>query len=109
MLQDARYWFSVLFLQQLIISQHKKFYFIVSFSQNDKTVSRSYKSSHQRCSIKTVLLKISQISQENTCAGVSFQLYQKETPAQVFSREICEIFKNTYFEEHMRTTASVAT
>ena len=31
------------------------------------------------------------------------------TPTQVFSCEICEIFKNTYFEEHMRTTASVAT
>ena len=26
---------------------------------------------------------------------------------QVFSCEICEIFKNTYFEEHLRTAASV--
>ena len=24
----------------------------------------------------------------------------------MFSCEICEIFKNTYFEEHLRTTAS---
>ena len=29
------------------------------------------------------------------------------TPTQVFSSEICEIFKNTYFEEYLRTTASV--
>ena len=25
----------------------------------------------------------------------------------MFSYEICEIFKNTYFEEHMRKTASI--
>ena len=30
----------------------------------------------------------------------------RETPAQVFSSETCEIFKNTYFEEHLRTIAS---
>ena len=30
-----------------------------------------------------------------------------ETPAHVFSCEYCKIFKNTYFEEHLRTTASV--
>ena len=45
------------------------------------------------CSSKKVFLKISQISQENTCIGVSsqkncrssgLQFYQKETPTQVF-------------------------
>ena len=30
----------------------------------------------------------------------------KEFPAQVFSCEYCEIFKNTYFEENPRTAAS---
>ena len=25
----------------------------------------------------------------------------------MFSREICEIFKNTYFQQHLRTTASI--
>ena len=34
------------------------------------------------------------------------QLYLKETPAQFFSCEICEIFKSTYLEEHLRTNAS---
>ena len=29
-----------------------------------------------------------------------------QAPIQVFSYEICEIFKNTYFEEHLRMIAS---
>ena len=33
------------------------------------------------------------------------QLYQNETPTQDFSCEYCEIFTNTYFEEHLRTAA----
>ena len=32
--------------------------------------------------------------------------YQKETPTQLFSCEYCEIFKNTYFEEHLQMAAS---
>ena len=31
----------------------------------------------------------------------------KENPTQVFSCEYSKIFKNTYFEEHLRTAASV--
>ena len=46
------------------------------------------RSSHLMCSMKKVFLKISQISQENT-------------PAQVFSCEICKIFKNIHFKEHI--------
>ena len=34
------------------------------------------------------------------------KVYLKETPAQVFSGEIYENFKNTYFEEHLRTNVS---
>ena len=63
-----------------------------------------------------MLLKIWQCSQENTCAAVTFQyscraggpqLYYKEIPTQVLSCKYYEIFKNTYFEEHLRTAASV--
>ena len=54
------------------------------------------KSSHRRCSIKKLFLKISQCSQENTFVGISFsiklQVYQKKTPTHVLSFEICEIF-----------------
>ena len=33
---------------------------------------------------------------------------KKETLAQMFSCEFCEISKNTYFTEHLWTTASVS-
>ena len=59
----------------------------------------------KRCSEK--LLKF-----HRTCVGVFFLiklqylLYYKEAPTQMLSHEICEIFKNIYFEEYLRTTAS---
>ena len=31
----------------------------------------------------------------------------KETLAQVFSCEFCQIFKNTFFTEHLRVSASI--
>ena len=37
----------------------------------------------------------------------SLQLYSKNTPTQVFFYEILEIFKNIYFEEHLRRAASI--
>ena len=55
-----------------------------------------FTSSHQRCSIKKAVLKITQYSQENAFS-----------PATLLKREYCEIFENTYFEEHLRTAASV--
>ena len=50
-------------------------------------VRTKLRSSHQRCSMKKVFLEISQNSRENTC-------------------EFCEISKNTFFTEHLWTTAS---
>ena len=52
-----------------------------------------------------VFLKILEISQGRTCVGVSFL---KETPPQVFSCEIREIFKNSYFEEYLRKEKEVS-
>ena len=67
----------------------------------------------QRCSVKKVLLEISQNSRENTCARVSpvpesqaCNVIKKETLAQVFSCEFCEISKNQFFAEHLWTTVS---
>ena len=53
------------------------------------------------CKKQRVPPKISQNSQENTCASVSFlihfqNIFKNETLAQVFSCELCEIFKNTF-------------
>ena len=59
----------------------------------------------QRCSVKKCFLEISQNSQENTCARVSFliklqalacKFMKKETQAQVLSCEFCEISKNIF-------------
>ena len=36
----------------------------------------------------------------------SLKVFQTGTPTQVLSCEVCETFKNTYFEEHLQTTAS---
>ena len=53
-----------------------------------------------------MFLEISQNSQENTCARVSF-LMKLQAVAQVFSCDFCEISKNTFFSEHLWATVSV--
>ena len=53
----------------------------------------------QRCSVKKVFLLISENSQENTCARVSFlscNFIKKETLTQMFSCEFSEISKNIF-------------
>ena len=42
----------------------------------------------------------------NKVAGLLLQLYQKETPTQLPSCEFWEIFKRTFFTEHLRVTHS---
>ena len=54
-------------------------------------------SSRLKGSLKKMLWEISQNSQENICAGISFL---------VFPCEFCEICKNSFFAEQHRTTAS---
>ena len=70
-----------------------------------------------------MFLKIWQNSHENTCAGVSLSrsllslsrsprshaTLLEKTPAQVFSCEFCEIFKNTFLTELLRMPASNST
>ena len=51
-----------------------------------------------------MFLKILLISQKNTFVGAS---PQRETPTQVFSREIFKVFKTTYFKKYLQTAASV--
>ena len=61
------------------------------------------------CSVEKVFLEISQYSQENTCARVSFliKLQKKETVAQVFSCEFCKISKNAFFQRTTLVATSV--
>ena len=70
----------------------------------------------RRCSVNKVFLEISQNSQENSCIRVSFLIklqaeacnfIKKETLAQVFSCEFCEISKNTFSHRTPLVAASV--
>ena len=62
----------------------------------------------QRSSVKKVFLKISQNSQKNTCAGVSFLMkFQAWGLAQVFSCEFSKISKNTFLHRTPLVAASV--
>ena len=58
-----------------------------------------------------MFLKISQNSQRNTCARITFLIKSqsciKETQAHVLSCGFCEIFRNAFNTEHLQTTASV--
>ena len=71
-----------------------------------KILEQRYLSNFQKQPLKVacekISLKISQNSQENIYV---LQLYHKTT-AQMFPCEIRKSFKNTCFEEHLRTTAS---
>ena len=55
------------------------------------------------CSIKKAFLKFSQISQENTCIGVSFD---KVAGLRRFPVKFVNFFNKTYFAKHLRTSAS---
>ena len=41
------------------------------------------------------------------CWSLFYKVTGLQAPAQVFSSKYCKIFKNTHFEEHLRTGASV--
>ena len=55
----------------------------------------------RRCSVKKTFLEISQNSQENTCARVSF-FVKKEALAKVFSYESVKILRTPFLIEHLR-------
>ena len=64
------------------------------------------RSSYQRCSIKKgVLRNFKKFTGKHLCQS-SF-LIKLQAEAQVFSCEFCNISKNTFFTEHLWTTASV--
>ena len=67
-------------------------------------VISSIRSIHQRCSVKKRCEKFCNIYRK---PPVLEFLYQNETLTQVFSCEYCEVFKDTCYEEHLRTATSV--
>ena len=74
-----------------------------------------FRNSRSQTFTKKVFLKILQNTQEITRLGVSFKwgswllpcnFIKKETPAQMFSWEFCEIFKSTFFIAHLGVNSS---
>ena len=70
-----------------------------------------FRGSHLTCSIKKgVLENFTKFTGTLLCQSLFFNKVAGltlETLAQVFSCEFCEIFKNTFFTEHLRTTTSI--
>ena len=70
------------------------------------SLNRLFRSIHRRCSVKNVFLKVSQISQEYTCVGVSFnkvegqQLYQKRD-----SNTDISLWKLRHLQQHLYSNA----
>ena len=64
------------------------------------------RSSHRRCSIKKLFLKILQYPLETPVLESLFKKVSGlKAPKQVFSCEYCENFKTAYLEKHLRMTA----
>ena len=65
------------------------------------------RSSHRRCSVrKDVLRNYAKFTGRHLCQSLFFNKVpglrpKKETLAQVFSCEFCEISKNSFFTEHL--------
>ena len=74
-----------------------------------KDFFKTSRSSHQRCSVrKGVLKNLVKFTGKQLCQGLIFNrvFIKKETLAQAFFCEFCEISKNTFFPEYLRKTAS---
>ena len=88
------------------------FTFYVTYTYNSDTVTGAeFRSSSRKC-----FLKFCKFHRKHLCWSLFFykvaslqarNVIKKETPAQVLSGEILSILKNTYFEEHLWTTAAV--
>ena len=62
------------------------------------------RSSHRKCSVRKGVLR--NFAKFTGKQGLQHYQSKKETLAQVFASEFCEISKNTFFTEHLWTTAS---
>ena len=69
----------------------------------------NHRSCHREsCVKKDVLKNFANVRGKRLCWNLFLIKWQdlKLYPTEVFSCEICKIFENTYFEKHLRTTAS---
>ena len=64
------------------------------------SLNRLFRSIHRRCSVKNVFLKVSQISQEYTCVGVSFNKVEGQ---QLFLKSLQHNYFPVKFAKFSRT------
>ena len=75
--------------------------------QTFHVLSQQFRSSHRWCSIKKGVLKnFLKFTGKHLCHSRFFN--KKDTLAQVFSCEFCEISKKTFLTKHLWATASVS-
>ena len=101
------YYFQTWAKQTVGNSKHFKWYKIHQhyFLQS---ISNIIRNSHQKCSMKKgVLRNFTKFTGKHLCQSLFLIRLQKETLAQVFSCNFCEISWNTFFTEPLWTTASV--
>ena len=88
---------------------------ITFFKKKYRSSQRKYRRSHRRSSVKKSVLKnFANFTGKHLrwriflimLQAFTLQAFYKETPTQVLSCEVWETFKNTYFEEHLKTTSS---
>ena len=94
---------SHLHINLLFKSIHPTFYWEWWFSGNSS--NEIYWSSHQTCSVKNGVLKnFANFTRKHLCWSL-FLILKRDSNTSVFLWNLRK-FKNTYFEEHLRTTAS---
>ena len=80
-----------------------------------KEIPLKFRSSDRRCSVKKVFLEISQNSQENTCARVSFLIKLQARPSTLLKKRLWHrcfpvnfenFLRTPFFTEHLWVTAS---
>ena len=84
--------------------------FAISFNFHHRAIIRS---SHRRCSVKKVVFRnFAKFTGKHLCQSIFFNkveawnFIKKETLAQMFSCEFCEISKNTFFHRTPLVAAS---
>ena len=93
-----------------------EFFVKIVTSKETNPLLRRFRSSHRRCSVKKGALgNFAKLTGKDLCQSLFFNkvaglwpvtLLKKETLAQAFLYEFCEISKNTFSTEHLQTTAS---
>ena len=105
-----------LFSSNFPLPQNK--YILKTFTLARQKTTKLFRSSHQRCSMKKgVHRNFTKFTGKHLCQSLFFNkvaglrpktcsFIKKETLAQVFSCEFCEISKNTFLTEHLWMTGS---